>query len=115
MLLYQPGIIAETILPSITSSQLSYILLFAEDDIEDGDYPEVDNLAWGVAENHICRLAKRFSVENPGEKMEVAISRNDEFGPPVSDFMKRVNCKEFLSRLKEETTFTSLPGGTGDQ
>jgi len=105
---HRPGKIVETILPSITSSQLSYISLQLEA-TELGNYLEIDYSAWAAAEKHFCRLAKRFSAGNPGEKMVVSVSEEDEwYGPQAGHFRKVFDCKEFLPRLKEAATL-SLP------
>ena len=100
MQLRRPGIIAETVLPSITSSRLSCISLHSKADFED-EVPEIDYPAWTVTENHFYRLAERFSTGNLGQKMEVDISGEES---PYSLFLNRVNCQKFLPRLKEEAT-----------
>jgi len=104
-LLHRPGIIVETVLPSITSSQLSHISL----QLEGEDCPEIDHPAWAVAEKHFCRLAKRFSAGNPGKKMVVSVFGDDAwYRTWVSHFVGLFGCKEYLSRSKEEVMF-SLP------
>ena len=105
--IYRPGIIAETVLPSITSSRLSSISLHSEDDPED-DFPEADYPAWMVTENHLCRLAKRFSTENPGKKMEVVIFGEAPYELEKSHSLNRVNSTKFLPRLKEEAKFSCI-------
>jgi hypothetical protein len=104
VLLHRPGVIAETALPSIISSQLSYISLHLESDPMD-EVPEVDYLAWTLTENHLRRLAERFSSGNSGQKMEVVISVEDLDEHEKSHFLDRVSCKKFLPRLKEEAKF----------
>ena len=110
--LHEPGVIAETILPSIVSSQLSYVQLHSEGDPEDEDHIEIGYQAWTTAEDHLCRLAKLFSVGNPGKKMEVVIAGGDWFEPRIGGFLERVGCKEFLPKLKEEVVVTlrDIPG-----
>lgn len=109
MQLYSPGIIIETVLPSITSSQLSHISLQSEDDPNDDDYPEIDYPAWVTAENHLRRLAKHFSAKNPGKKMEVFIFMDGPYdSPEMNDFVERVSCKQFLPRLREEATVKTI-------
>ena len=97
--IYRPGIIAETVLPSITSSRLSSISLHSEDDPED-DFPEADYPAWMVTENNLCRLAKRFSTENPGKKMEVVI-----FGEAV-----RARKESFPESCQQYEVFAQIEG-----
>jgi len=101
-------VIAETVLPSITSSRLSYISLHSEDDPWE-EIPEIGYPAWTVTENHLCRLAKYFNTGNPGQKMEVVIFGEVSVEPRKSLFLNSVNCKEFLPRLKEEVTFSIEP------
>ena len=88
------------------SSRLSCVYLQVE------DYPlgfewdgEIDYPAWAEAEVHLCRLAKRFSVNNPGTKMGVHIYGGDKPGAPEDCFLERVKCKTFLPKLKGEALF----------
>jgi hypothetical protein len=96
--------IIETILPSITSSKLFYISLESEDEYGfegDGD-PEIDYLAWGVVENHLCRLAKSFKAANPGRKTMVVIQGDGWCGPQMRQVLECINCEKFMPRLKQE-------------
>jgi len=93
------------VLPSITSSKLSYISLEMTSAGFD-DYPEVDYSAWAAAEKHFCRLAKRFSAGNPGEKMVVRFcGEGDWGGPRMVHSLELFGHKDFFPRLKEEATF----------
>ena len=98
-----PGVIAETVLPSIVSSQLSYVSLHVEDHPEDEEWDgEIDYLAWAAVEGHLCRLAKLFGVKNTGKRMLMVISGDYEPGPQADRFLECVRCEEFLPKLKEE-------------
>ena len=100
-LVYKPGIVAETVLPSITSSHLSLVSL--QFLAEGGDHLEFDYPAWAAVENHLCQLAKRFSAKNPGKKMSVGILGNWCLGESqASDPMEHPIWKEVFSRLREE-------------
>ena len=101
--LRRPGSVVETILSSITSSQLSVISLEWEADFEDKGDLGTDYSAWEVVEDHLLRLAKSFSAGNPGEKMRVKISCSDE--SRKSGFLEYVGSKGFLSKLKKEVDF----------
>ena len=107
--LRKPGVVAETILPSIASSQLSCVRMHSDGRPEDNNRGEIDYRAWAVVEDHLCRLAKLFSVGNPGQKTEVVIAGGYWSGCHMDDFLERVGCKEFLPKLKEEGVVI-LPG-----
>ena len=70
----------------------------------DGNYPEINYPAWVTAENNLRQLAKHFSAENPGKKMEVVIYRDVSHGPSTTNFLERASSDQFLLRLKEEAT-----------
>ena len=101
-----PDIIAENVLSSVTSSQLSFVCLQPE--VE--QYPtdeEVDYPAWVVVENHLCRLARLFSARNPGKMMEVAVPGGlylDEF--QTNDLLESPMWRRVFSKLKEEATIS---------
>ena len=103
MWLNKPGIVVDTILPTINSSQLGYVQLNSEDD---PNYPpRVDYQSWAIADHHLQRLAKLFRSEHPGEKMEVMVSEYHWAGPPTDGFMERLGSEKFLPGLKEEAEF----------
>ena len=105
---YKPGIIAETVFSSITSSQLSFICLQPEQEQEQEHYPtdeEVDYPAWAVVENNLCRLTKLFSAGNPGKIMEVVVSESlylDE--SQTSDLLENHIWEKVFSKLMKEAT-----------
>ena len=84
--LHKPGVIAETILPSIVSPQLSYVRMYTDSYPGDED-KKIGYQAWAAAEDHLCRLAKLFSVGNPGKKMEVVIAGGYWFKPHMDKFL----------------------------
>lgn len=100
-----PGLIFETILPSITPSQLS-VLSLDWDGIFEKDIPTIDYPAWEVAEGRLLRFAKCFSARNPGKKMRVTISYYNESMKEV--FNPQIAFEYVFSRLKEEAVFFSV-------
>ena len=104
--LHQPGSIIEAVLSSITSSQLSVISLEWDIDVEGIRRPDIDYSAWGVVENHLLRLAKSFSAENPGKKMRVDLYCSYDLEPQRSHLLEKVESKEILSKLREEVDFS---------
>ena len=108
----RPGIIAETVFPSITSSQLSSVCLELELEQEQERYPtdeEVDYPAWTVAANNLCRLARLFSAGNPGKMMEVDISESlCSGGPQTSGFLENHIWKVFSKLMKEAKVDVTL-------
>ena len=99
-----PGLIFDTVLPSIASSQLSVISLDWDGTFEK-EFPTVDYPAWEVAEGHLLRFAKCFSAGNPGKKMVVTISYYNEYLKEY--FAPQIEFKDVLSRLKEEAVFSA--------
>lgn len=74
--------------------------------MEEHHHPEINYPAWEMTENHLCRLAKRFSARNPGKKMKVEIFWYCSDGPQESYFLGHVESDKFLPRLKKEVTFS---------
>ena len=100
----KPGIIAEAVLSSVTSSQLSFICLQLEVEQHLTD-EEVDYPAWVVVENHLCRLARLFSAGNPGKMMEVVVSEDSYLDKPqTNNSLESPIWKRVFSKLKKEAT-----------
>lgn len=93
--IHRPGIVAETVLPSITSPRLSFICLQSEATSNKG-HSEFDYPAWAVVVDHLRRLCKRFEARNPGKQMKVGISGDwgliqpQTSDPPEYPIWKRV-------------------------
>jgi hypothetical protein len=66
--LYEPGFLADIILPSITSSTLSTVVLCLEG-VQD---KEADPQLWKTLDKNLCRLAKQFETVHE-KKMTVEI------------------------------------------
>jgi hypothetical protein len=65
----RPGLIVETVLPSITSSQLSVTSLDWDGEFE--YYPEIDYPVRTMAERQPPLLTKCLNAGNTGEKMRI--------------------------------------------
>ena len=67
--LIQPGIYADVVLPLLSSSRLSKVVL----QVLVSDLDQTDFMGWEKLDVDLCRLAKRFKDEHGGRKMEVEI------------------------------------------
>jgi hypothetical protein len=94
---------AETLLPTITSSQLAKVIL----EVNSGDgqvTAKVDDNSWKAIEKDLHSLARRFNNAHPGEKMEVEF-RTGHFWDRKTDRIKvlrTLNNRMFMPQLKEE-------------
>lgn len=83
VLLTDPGVIGDIVLPSVTSPDLSEVVLDLCPNLE-----EVDPKCWKTLESHLCRLAKQFKTTHEGREMVVKIEilRN---GPLFAKFRNK--------------------------
>ena len=89
---------AEFILPNITSLRLAKVslALCGQDPVAVGDD------SWTAIGMLLYSLAKRYKDANPGRKMEVEISEKIQDPAKLDEFVRGIEGKEFVSRLKEE-------------
>ena len=74
--LCRPEHYAEAILPSLSSSRLSNVVLFLQASVAlgiDSRGWKIDPKDWENMERELCRLAKRFKAAYGGRTMEVKI------------------------------------------
>lgn len=76
----RPEYYAEAVLPSLSSSRLSKVVLLLQRSTAPGiDFKsrEIDPKDWENLERELCRLAKRFKAAYDGRVMKVMISSSE--------------------------------------
>ncbi|KAF9648830.1 hypothetical protein BDM02DRAFT_3114851 [Thelephora ganbajun] len=72
--LSHPGIFGEIVLPSLSSPQLSRVVL----ELRETDTRGIDSDGWKKMDKYLSRLAKRFKATHEGTKMEVEVFADQE-------------------------------------
>jgi len=93
----QPGVPADTVLPSLHSFPPPKVVLAV-----DAWFEQVDFQAWEVMVGHLHRAAKRFKTTHTGKKMEVEISLGGWDGDSKPGLVEWCKSGEVILKLMED-------------